>query len=208
MFELKDEIGKPLFETISISLVCGTHCLLLQCCRIQYSPLARSCHADDCMKTEHPEACTHKLSEMPRWLSSKKLEVVKQLLADDPAMLLRESLGVGSDATQRAFSSTDITAFFARAKTSLGGMYSYNRAPPVLVAVDPAGGGASAFAVASCVQLATGGLMVRASPPPTHTHSQTLLATGLRGQLPKGSPGHISMRITHSWTKASGDWHP
>lgn len=114
--------------------------------------------------------CTHKLSEMPRWLSSKKLEVVKQLLADDPAMLLRESLGVGSDATQRAFSSADITSFFARATTSLDGMYSYNRAPPVLVAVDPAGGGASAFAIASCVQLTTGGLMVRISSLPyTHT---------------------------------------
>ena len=170
MFELRDELGKPLFETISISLVC-----------------------DDCMKTEHPEAyvgifnprikaarltkpfrvrrCTHKLAEMPRWLSSKKLEVVKQLLADDPAMLLRESMGVGSDSTQRAFSSTDITSFFARATTSLDGMYSYNRAPPVLVAVDPAGGGASAFAVASCVQLTTGGLMVRASPPSPYTHT-------------------------------------
>ena len=25
-----------------------------------------------------PEACTHKLAEMPRWLSSKKMEVVKR----------------------------------------------------------------------------------------------------------------------------------
>ena len=59
--ELKDAIGRPLFETISISLVCA-----------------------DCMKTETPELCTHKLSEMPRWLSSAKMEVVKSLLAEDP----------------------------------------------------------------------------------------------------------------------------
>ena len=65
MFELKDgHTGEPLFETIQISLVC-----------------------DDCMKTDHPELCTHKLAEMPRWLSSSKMEVVKSLLADDPAML-------------------------------------------------------------------------------------------------------------------------
>lgn len=56
-FELTDSIGNKLFETISISLVC-----------------------EDCMKTDHPEKCTHKLAEMPRWLSSQKMEVVKSLL--------------------------------------------------------------------------------------------------------------------------------
>ena len=40
MFELKDSVGRQLFETISITLVC-----------------------DDCLKTEHPENCTHKLAE-------------------------------------------------------------------------------------------------------------------------------------------------
>ena len=91
MFELKDALGEQLFETISITLVC-----------------------DDCMKTDHPELCTHKLAEarnatnlhpnpfsdltpysalqMPRWLSSAKMEVVKSLLSEDPAMLLRESV--------------------------------------------------------------------------------------------------------------------
>ena len=43
---------------------------------------------DDCMATEHPERCTHKMSEMPRWLSSKKMDVVRSLLADDPVMRL------------------------------------------------------------------------------------------------------------------------
>ena len=76
MFELKDQLGEPLFETISITLVC-----------------------DDCMKTDHPENCTHKLAEMPRWLSSAKMEVVKSLLSEDPAMLLRESMGIGADST-------------------------------------------------------------------------------------------------------------
>lgn len=64
--------------------------------------------ADDCMKTETPERCTHKLAEMyveiqsnqrvsvqythpllmpcyrPRWLSSTKMETVKALLSEDP----------------------------------------------------------------------------------------------------------------------------
>ena len=51
--QLKDVLGEPLFETISICLVC-----------------------EDCMKTDHPEKCTHKMAEMPRWLSSRKMETV------------------------------------------------------------------------------------------------------------------------------------
>ena len=38
MFELEDSIGRKLFESIQITLVC-----------------------DDCLKTDHPEKCTHKL---------------------------------------------------------------------------------------------------------------------------------------------------
>jgi len=66
MFALTDSIGKPLFETMSITLVC-----------------------DECLKSDCPEKCTHKMSEMPRWLSSTKMETVRSLLSDDPAMLLR-----------------------------------------------------------------------------------------------------------------------
>lgn len=69
MFNLKDAIGQPLFENISISLVC-----------------------DECLKTEHPEKCTHRLADMPRWLSSSKMETVKALLSDDPAMLYAKPL--------------------------------------------------------------------------------------------------------------------
>ena len=36
--------------------------------------------ADDCLKTDTPEKCTHKMHEMPRWLSSAKMEIVKSLL--------------------------------------------------------------------------------------------------------------------------------
>ena len=40
MFELKDALGRKLFESIAITLVC-----------------------DECMKSETPEKCTHKLAE-------------------------------------------------------------------------------------------------------------------------------------------------
>ena len=64
MFQLSDELGRPLFENIQISLVCS-----------------------ECLKTDEPEKCTHKMAEMPRWLSSSKMEIVKSILSDDPAML-------------------------------------------------------------------------------------------------------------------------
>ena len=66
MFELTGPTGEKLFETYTISLVCAA-----------------------CMETDEPEKCTHRLHLLPRWLSSAKMETVKALLADDPAMLVR-----------------------------------------------------------------------------------------------------------------------
>lgn len=42
MFDLTDSLGRKLFESIAITLVCA-----------------------DCLATDHPERCTHKLAEMP-----------------------------------------------------------------------------------------------------------------------------------------------
>lgn len=64
MMEMTDDYGHHIFESIRITLVC-----------------------DDCLATDHPEKCRHKLASMPRWLSSKKVETVRALLAEDPAML-------------------------------------------------------------------------------------------------------------------------
>ena len=54
LFDVKDSNGAPIFEQMSISLVC-----------------------EACMKTDHPERCTHKNHELPRWLSSDKVEIVR-----------------------------------------------------------------------------------------------------------------------------------
>ena len=78
-------------------------------------------------------------------------------------------MGIGADSTQKAFYSQDIQNFFNR--TPLGvprHFYEDNLAENtrhVCVAVDPAGGGASAFAVASLVQIPNGGIIVRRRPP-------------------------------------------
>ena len=106
MFTLKTPTGQPLFETFQVSLIC-----------------------DKCLAGDHPEKCTHRAAEVPRWISNAKMETIKTLLADDPvskrlrqpqtqptltaflrctgvccpqALLMRESMGIRC-ATFRAY---------------------------------------------------------------------------------------------------------
>jgi len=143
MMEMKDAYGNYIFQSIRITLVC-----------------------DDCLKTDHPELCRHKLASMPRWLSSKKVETVRALLSEDPAMLLRESLGISADGSEKAFHTEAIGHFIKRKAPEI----PYNVRTPetntshFFVAVDPSGGGASAFSVASVCQDPNGFIHVRSLP--------------------------------------------
>ena len=47
---------------------------------------------EDCLRTEHPERCRHKLASMPRWLSSQKVEVVRKLLAEARTTILCQNV--------------------------------------------------------------------------------------------------------------------
>lgn len=130
-FQMKKPGGEPLFNCIQFSLVCS-----------------------ECMKTDHPERCTHKLHELPRWLSAAKIEVIREMLNDDPAMFLRESMGISADATTRAFREEKLLFLENTPK----------RGPPsnvgtIFVSIDPAGGGNSAFAICSLLHIG-GGMMV------------------------------------------------
>ena len=113
-------------------------------------------------------------------------------------------MGVGADSTNKAFHAADINALLARKGMAIyRDQYELNdrdNTNHVVVAVDPAGGGASAFAVASVVQQPNGSIVVRARS----THS---LLGAASGQFPSFSPRHISLNITHQSTYASGLWH-
>ena len=130
---------------------------------------------------------------MPRWLSSQKLEIIKALLADDPALLMRESkratasdthtytlhawtcdwclcarlgMGISAETTTRAFKEPHIEAFVERPRMVLP------RVQNVYISVDPSGGGSSAYAICSLARLTNGDTAVRphARPrPPTPT---------------------------------------
>tara|TARA_B110000971_G_C20035724_1_gene514049 strand:+ start:548 stop:1018 length:471 start_codon:yes stop_codon:yes gene_type:complete len=141
LIALTDERGEKVFESIAITLVC-----------------------DDCLKTEHPEKCNHKLSEVPRWISSNKVEIVRTILAEDPAMLLRESLGISCDGSQKLYASEDIEKFETKKPQQLVWVDRDHRlnVQHFFISVDPSGGGASAFSICSAITLENGAIQVRA----------------------------------------------
>lgn len=60
-FRMKKPDGNPLFNQIQFSLVC-----------------------EKCMTTDFPERCTHKLDDLPQWISASNIEKIRTILADDP----------------------------------------------------------------------------------------------------------------------------
>ena len=79
-------------------------------------------------------------------------------------MLLRESMGLASDGTHKAFPSHLVDAFFNRPRVGDISRHidfeHHENTNNILVAVDPSGGGASQFAVCSAIQLPNGTVVV------------------------------------------------
>lgn len=131
-------------------------------------------------------SCRHKMSEIPRWISSQKVEIVRTMLSDDPvqaymnrklhaclsnrhnpdvlcqAMLLRESLGISADGSEKLYRDDDISAFEQRIPETLAwdDRDHRNNVQHVFIAVDPSGGGASAFSISSAFITSNGTIQV------------------------------------------------
>ena len=158
MFEVCRPDGTLLFENISVRMIC-----------------------DECLKTERPEECTHKTSELPRWISTDNIEDIKILLQDDPELLLQESMGISADTTTRAFSEDHIQAWVSRPPVR-GDYFRY-----IYTAVDPAGGGASAFAICTVGLTTMGSVLVSISSLLHMLYSTLQLCNKESGLLPSES---------------------
>ena len=106
-------------------------------------------------------------------------------------MLLRESMGIAADGSNKAFPSTDVDAFLERKRAQIPidiveELSRYNTRHFVL-AVDPSGGGGSAFAVSSMVQIPTGQVIVRCCSPP---HSPAAAGSSPAARLPTAPTAH------------------
>jgi hypothetical protein len=156
LVELKDKQGKTLFDIQKFELVC-----------------------DACRKTATPWQCTHMTDTLPPWLSEDKHTKIREFL---PAELIgRETMGITMSDATRAFEGPLVDRFAARAAVQLPPLKRWlsdnvlfinpigapdpqaHQVPgsAIYTAVDPSGGGASEYAIASVLHHA-GVLTVRA----------------------------------------------
>lgn len=74
-------------------------------------------------------------------------------------------MGVTADAATRAFNSEDVKRFYARPGVAITrdvlNEYDHSNTNHVILAVDPSGGGQSAFAISSVCYTPTGHIVVR-----------------------------------------------
>ena len=121
MFQMKDAAGKKLFNSIELSLVC-----------------------DECKAGPDPASCTHMKHLLPRWKSGAKNDMVRQIYGDNTTDMLRESLGMTTEASSSLFDAEWINGFAGR------NQYVFRAAPKfVWIACDPNGGGASEMGIVS-----------------------------------------------------------
>jgi len=108
--------GTPLFKTLQIQLICQA-CL-------------------DAQKTE----CPHLAQNLPQWKSSARAELVKDLMANDTQMFLREAAGIITNRDAPAFERADVEWVFAN-PVSVFQVVPQDQM--VWIVVDPSGGGFS-----------------------------------------------------------------
>lgn len=120
MFDMRDpKSGEKLFNSIELSLVC-----------------------DACKRGPHPERCTHMSHLLPKWKSSEKQSMVRQIYAENSQDMLRESMGVITEETTAVFEASWINAFKERPRYREAQAFPY-----IWVACDPNGGGESQMAI-------------------------------------------------------------
>ena len=121
MLELKQDDGEtPLFNVISISLICD------------------ECQGKD---LKGQITCPHKQNEIPPWKTQRRQDLVKKLLESNPEMYKREQLGVITKNENNCFPVDKLPAF----EQSCGSAEEF--VDTLFCCIDPAGGGSSCAAI-------------------------------------------------------------
>jgi len=124
MMSMKHENGDPMFNAISVTLMC-----------------------DACRKANLLE-CPHMAHEVPHWKRDKKRgRLVQSIMSSDKKMYLRENAGVVAASTNNAFHIESIDTLLNKESYDIASFG--NVRAPVFVCIDTAGGGASCTAVCS-----------------------------------------------------------
>jgi hypothetical protein len=135
MMDLKHENGDPMFNAISVSLIC-----------------------EACRKNNQLE-CPHNEHEIPHWKRDKKRsKLVQSIMQGDKTMYLRENAGVVTQNENHAFILSGVDALV---RTAFETSHMNNVRAPVFVCIDTAGGGASCTAICSGIYTTNHTLLVR-----------------------------------------------
>jgi len=156
LIDMKDPDGKALFDVQKFELVCAK-----------------------CKASSTPWECTHMTDTLPPWLSGEKHHKIRNFLP--PELIGRETMGITMSDSNKAFSAGSITSFSSAPLAALPVVAEYvcrrvlqtqfittkhilaEQAPAsaIYTAVDPSGGGASEYAIASVLHF-NGKINVRA----------------------------------------------
>lgn len=121
MMDLKHENGDPMFNAISVTLMC-----------------------DACKKKGALE-CPHNQHEIPHWKRDKKRgKLVQSIMQTDKTMYLRENAGVVAKQENNAFSLDGVDLLSASTFTFRS---AADLRAPLFTCIDTAGGGSSCTAV-------------------------------------------------------------
>ena len=98
------------------------------------------------------------------WTETRKSQILVFSPRSSRFHRLRETLGISSDGSEKLFRSDDIEAFEKREDAGLVWIDRDHRLNVMhfFVAVDPSGGGPSAFSICSMLVMPNGALQVRA----------------------------------------------
>lgn len=178
LVDMKDKAGNSLFDVQRFELVC-----------------------EACKKTSTPWKCTHMTDTLPPWLSEDKHAKIRNFLP--PELIGRETMGITMSDSSKAFEPTLVESFVKASPAKLPRSvferiyYDTLRKNPngvraltaeefpsgaIYVAVDPSGGGASEYAIASVMHY-NGFTTVRA-PCPRRYATAPGFEKALPGRLP------------------------
>jgi len=186
MFKMRDQSGALLFNSIELSLVC-----------------------DECKAGPDPANCTHMRHLLPRWKSSTKNAMVRQIYGDNTTDMLRESLGMTTESGGSLFDSAWINGFAERCN------YKFQSEPRfVFVGTDPNGGGASEMGIVSLTMENNNYVILAIEHHEIKGHGEikSLLLTHVRALrncfpssiiifIPESNLGHESSHMAHMLRK-------
>ena len=100
-----------------------------------------------CKLNRRAATCKHIAAEIAPWKSKAKKDVTQAMYSDNKALAMRELSGIVADDVNCAYNRLLVSHLFKKQRIPVG--TGVQQPPVIFIAIDPCGGGASQFAIAS-----------------------------------------------------------